>query len=75
MGKLHICKSTVVDEKSGNSGIFFPAFIVSKLSRNSSTRALYSKTLKRTYIEKHSKIEDENDNFLLYVIKMYNSSS
>ena len=23
MGKLHICKSTVVDEKSGNSALFF----------------------------------------------------
>ena len=23
MGKLHICKSTVVDEKSGNTALFF----------------------------------------------------
>ena len=23
MGKLHVCKSTVVDEKSGNSALFF----------------------------------------------------
>ena len=44
-------------------------FIVSKLSCNLSTRAKYSKTLKRTFSKKHSKIEEENDIFYSISLK------
>ena len=65
MGKFHVCKSTVADEKSGNSALFL---IVSKLSRNLSSRAKYSKALKRTYSKKHNKIEEEN--YIFYSISL-----
>ena len=74
MGRLHICKSTVVDEKSGNTALFFPSIYRFKVITLFINKSLILKTSKRTYNEKHSKIEEENDIFLFCIIKIYNAS-
>ena len=74
MGKLHICKWTVVDEKSGNIALFFQnlsfqSYHVIHYQELNTIKHRREHTMKNTV-----KIEEENDTFLLCIIKIYNAS-
>ena len=69
MGKLHVCKSTVVDEKSGNSALFFQclSFQSYHVIRQQELNTL--KHLGEHTVKKHSKIEEDNDIFYAVSLK------